>query len=269
MGYGQRLRVQRTADVRVLKSQLDLIAEVVLSTRFVSPAWALVMAFIGSSSFGWLGNQSFAFALTLPAIVGVVALAASRLTGVYQRDTFAHGDAIKLQPWFTRFIGAQIGISAAWGLMPWILWQPGSLLNHVFIIAVSVGVLSRLVISRASHMDMFLAALVPLTALCTLRFIFAGTWIDFGVGLLVPAFAAQIFYDGRRLTRRLDEDARLRFEVEDLARELEEARDEALRKRFEAETANASKTAFLANMSHELRTPLNAILGFSEIIEKE
>jgi two-component system cell cycle sensor histidine kinase PleC len=68
---------------------------------------------------------------------------------------------------------------------------------------------------------------------------------------------------------RMGEDARLRFKVEDLARELEETRDEAMRKRFEAETANASKTAFLANMSHELRTPLNAILGFSEIIAQE
>jgi two-component system, cell cycle sensor histidine kinase PleC len=85
----------------------------------------------------------------------------------------------------------------------------------------------------------------------------------------VPILAAQLFTEGRRLTYRLDQDSRLRFEVEDLARELEEARDEALRKRFEAETANASKTAFLANMSHELRTPLNAILGFSEIIAKE
>src|SRR5471030_2825055 len=64
-------------------------------------------------------------------------------------------------------------------------------------------------------------------------------------------------------------DARLRFHVEDLARKLEETRDEALRKRYEAETANAYKTAFLANMSHELRTPLNAILGFSEIIAQE
>jgi two-component system cell cycle sensor histidine kinase PleC len=67
----------------------------------------------------------------------------------------------------------------------------------------------------------------------------------------------------------MDEDSRLRFKVEDMARELEEARDEALKKRFEAEAANASKTAFLANMSHELRTPLNAILGFSEIIAEE
>ena len=78
-----------------------------------------------------------------------------------------------------------------------------------------------------------------------------------------------MWHTGRPLVLRMGEDARLRFKVEDLARELEETRDEALRKRFEAETANASKTAFLANMSHELRTPLNAILGFSEIIAQE
>jgi two-component system cell cycle sensor histidine kinase PleC len=89
------------------------------------------------------------------------------------------------------------------------------------------------------------------------------------IAIGLPAMAGYFFTAGRRLTHRLDEESRLRFEVEDLAQELERARDEALRKRFEAETANASKTSFLANMSHELRTPLNAILGFSEIIQKE
>ena len=62
---------------------------------------------------------------------------------------------------------------------------------------------------------------------------------------------------------------RMRFANDDLAVELRETRDDALRKRFEAEAANASKTTFLANMSHELRTPLNAILGFSELISSE
>src|SRR5208337_505691 len=102
-----------------------------------------------------------------------------------------------------------------------------------------------------------------------LRFLLGGTWIDVGVAVILSLHTLQLFMDGRRMTVRVDEDTRLRFEVEELARELEEARDEALRKRVEAETANASKTAFLANMSHELRTPLNAILGFSEIIAQE
>jgi two-component system cell cycle sensor histidine kinase PleC len=89
------------------------------------------------------------------------------------------------------------------------------------------------------------------------------------MGALAPFVAFQMWYTGRPLVLRMGEDARLRFKVEDMAAELEDARDQALKKRFEAETANASKTAFLANMSHELRTPLNAILGFSEIISQE
>jgi two-component system cell cycle sensor histidine kinase PleC len=105
--------------------------------------------------------------------------------------------------------------------------------------------------------------------MASLRFAFGGSGVEYAIAVVIPMFAGQLLFDGRRIIRRLDEDSRLRFQVEDLARELEETRDDALRKRFEAETANASKTAFLANMSHELRTPLNAILGFSEIIAQE
>ncbi len=118
-------------------------------------------------------------------------------------------------------------------------------------------------------MDMFLASLAPISAISSLRYLFGDGAFDYFIAFLIPVAASQVYLYGARLTRRLDEDTRLRFQVEDLARELEETRDDALRKRFEAETANASKTAFLANMSHELRTPLNAILGFSEIIAQE
>src|SRR6266851_4468407 len=92
---------------------------------------------------------------------------------------------------------------------------------------------------------------------------------DLILAALVPLYGIQVFLDSHHISRRWDEEAQMRFSYEDMSRELEEARDEALRKRAEAETANASKTAFLANMSHELRTPLNAILGFSEIIGQE
>jgi two-component system cell cycle sensor histidine kinase PleC len=90
VGYGQRLRVQRTADVRVLKSQLDLIADVAHSARFAAPVWALVMAWLGSASFGYFGKQSLSIALTIPAAIAAVSFYAARLTSVYRSDTPSH-----------------------------------------------------------------------------------------------------------------------------------------------------------------------------------
>ncbi len=269
MGYGQRLRVQRSADVRVLKAQLDLISDVVHSARYTAPAWAFAIAFLASSSIGYFGHCSFEMAMLLPVAVTMVSFSAAKFVTLYRLDAAARANSEKLQNWFPRFVAIQIAISTAWGLMPWILWEPSNPLNHIFLAAGIICVLAGLVVSRANHMDMLLASLGPVVGLACLRFLAGWSLLDLGIAVLIPVFAAQLFFDGRRFTYRLDEDSRLRFEVEDLARELEEARDEALRKRFEAETANASKTAFLANMSHELRTPLNAILGFSEIIAKE
>lgn len=268
MGYGQRLRVQKSADARVLKAQLDLIAEVVHSARFTAPLWALCAALLASNH-GLFGQMPVSITLLLPAAIAAATFSASRIADIYCRDTSSHNDYERLRPWFARFIGMQVVTSTIWGVMPWLLWDAGNLLNHIFLALAVVSVLAWFVVARASHVEMFMASVVPLVTLADLRFAGSGTLPGIGIALVLTAYAVQLFLDGRRLNRHFDEDSRLRFEVEDLARELEEARDEALRKRFEAETANASKTAFLANMSHELRTPLNAILGFSEIIAKE
>ncbi len=269
MGFGKRLRVQRSADVRVLKSQLDLTAEALRATRLSSPLWGLFIAFIASDEVGLVGTVPVMRALLVPGILAATMFVLDHVVTYYRRDTSGSAGQERTQAWFGRIVAMQAVVSAAWGLMPWLLWDHGNSLNHVFLAAATACILAGLVVSRASHMHMFLASLLPLAAMASLCFAFGGSALDHGIAVVIPLVALQLLFDGRRMMHRLDEDSRLRFQVEDLARELEETRDDALRKRFEAETANASKTAFLANMSHELRTPLNAILGFSEIIAQE
>jgi len=48
-------------------------------------------------------------------------------------------------------------------------------------------------------------------------------------------------------------------------KEINQAHDEALHSKEEAEAANLAKSEFLTNISHELRTPMHAILGCSDL----
>jgi two-component system cell cycle sensor histidine kinase PleC len=268
LGYGQTLRVRQRADVRVLKAQIDLIVESAQHARLTAPLFALGIALVASRPLDFFGHRQIQVSAILPMVVTALGILAIHVGRLYQRD-FSRPLTNLVEVWFPRFLVLQIATSATWGLITWVLWEPGNSLNHAFLAGCVCCVMAELVMGRASHPDFLVADIVPLLAISAARFLLDGTPLDVTIVVGLAAIAGYFFSAGRRLTHRLDEESRLRFEVEDLAQELEQARDEALRKRFEAETANASKTSFLTNMSHELRTPLNAILGFSEIIQRE
>jgi two-component system cell cycle sensor histidine kinase PleC len=253
-------------DFRTLKSQLDLASAAVRATRITAPLWALISALMASNLVGLFGHIPLGRALMLPLIVGFMMTAVSSASVTYGRRP---ADNLDPGRWILRFTLMQISVSAVWGCMPWLLWEPGNALNHMFVASAVLAVTATLVVSSGSNITMYVASLAPLSLMTAARFLSGDLVMDIVLGGLTPCIGLQLWITGHPLIQRMDEDSRLRFKVEDLARELEETRDDALRKRFEAETANASKTAFLANMSHELRTPLNAILGFSEIISQE
>jgi len=254
-------------DVRVLRAQLDLAAQALRATRFSSPLWALLVALMASSWWSLFGHQPVMIMLFLPLMVTMMTGAGYAVATLYWAR--AAGDTADMPVWLGRILLAQVGISFSWGLMPWLLWEPGNPVNHMFLAAGTLAVVSGIVVARGSNMLMFAAGLAPICLLTASRFALGDGVMDYAMAAMAPLYALQMWHNGRPLVSRMQDDARLRFQVEDMARELEETRDEALHKRFEAEAANASKTAFLANMSHELRTPLNAILGFSEIIAQE
>jgi two-component system, cell cycle sensor histidine kinase PleC len=255
-------------DPRVLKAQLDLTAQSVRATRLTAPLWALAVAFLCSGPAGIFGHRALGQAVFLPVIVLAATAAAAAATAIYQHET-AHEPDSDLTGWARLHCVMQLLVSAAWGAMPWILWDPANPVNHIFLAVCAIAVVSALAVARGSNMAMHVTGLVPISVMTALRFATGPLTLDHVIAFAAPLFALHLWWGGRPLVMRMQEDARLRFQVQDLARELEETRDEALRKRFEAEAANASKTNFLANMSHELRTPLNAILGFSEIIAHE
>ena len=252
------------SEPRVLTAQLSLAARSTRNTRITSPIWAAVVAVLCTS--GTFGHVSYLRAVFLPLAVIATVGAGVLVASAYERYADEEGD---VDSWFHCFVAMQVASSAAWGLLPWLCWQPGNAVNHIFLAACVMAVIAGLVVARGSNMTMYVANLAPVSTMMAARFLLGDSTTDIVIGALAPFAALQMWYTGRPLVLRMREDSRLRFKVEDLARELEETRDEALKKRFEAETANASKTAFLANMSHELRTPLNAILGFSEIIAQE
>jgi two-component system cell cycle sensor histidine kinase PleC len=256
-----RLPAARDADPRVLKSQLDVIAGLGGSAWVSTPFWALALALLASDLVGWFGRTPIWQALIFPAVVAVVSVTVYRLYDAYRADPDP-----ELTRWGTRFVLAQLAISGAWGLFPWLLWGDGNFANHVYILLAVATTMSSILISRLGSRTMLLAGMVPLVTMTALRFLVHGEWLDVGIAVLTPLYAFHLYVDGRRFIVQLEEDIRLRFQVQDMAAALARARDDALRKRYEAETANTAKSAFLANMSHELRTPLNAILGFSEII---
>ncbi len=269
MEQAQDRTVTDGIDPRILQVQAERAAKTIKGTVVSSPLWVAFLAVLTSDEIPFLGSVPLGRALALVGIVAAAILAAWLILRAYYRSQHAGLTPEAASQWLQRFFFASIMLSTAWGLTSWLLWDDSDRVNHVFIALICLAVIARFVVHRANHLPFFIGSFLPLTLPLIARLLLDFQPMELVLAALVPLYAIQMISDSRTISQRWDEEAATRFSFEDISRELEEARDEALLKRAEAEAANTSKTQFLANMSHELRTPLNAILGFSDIIARE
>jgi two-component system cell cycle sensor histidine kinase PleC len=248
---------------RLLRAKLDVIGQSLPMTMWLNPTWVLLTAtpfFFPNDPFGEVPLSRVALVVGLHLINSVIA---GFLYRAFRRDS---SDARR---WLHMLVAFQFYIGLTWGATIWLFWRNGDTANNVFVIMPFVGLLWAYCLSRAMHFGVYLAAVLPIVVLGGVRALTADGAAAHALGFVLAIIFAYTLLLAFVAIRQFENLVITRFANDDLATDLRRAHDEAIRKRFEAEAANASKTTFLANMSHELRTPLNAILGFSDIIANE
>jgi two-component system cell cycle sensor histidine kinase PleC len=248
-------------DRRVMRARLQIVVDSLTATAVFNPIFALIGAAVLSiphSPFGPVAPWRPALAVGLHLIGSMVALGLQRRFHDIALEQVGHVSRLLL--------AAQVLFSSMWGALAFLYWVPGNDNNHLYVMTVMSLVAFSVVFARSAYLPVVFTGLAVHCGLFFLRLAIDGGTVAHFMMALMPGYGGYLLAMGRASHRRLNAVILGRFANEDLAAALLRARDEALRKRYEAETANASKTAFLANMSHELRTPLNAILGFSDII---
>ncbi|MDR3527735.1 MAG: ATP-binding protein [Rhizomicrobium sp.] len=255
---------QPKEDLRFCHARLQIILDTLLVTVICNPIAVVVASaalYLGRSEFGVvpLGHMA--------AAVGVQLFGVAAAYVTWRRfKVITPSDVREVRQ---KLILLQGVIGLCWGAVAWALWVDGNGANNGIVAIVLTMAAWGMAITRCSARTVFLTGATAMILPLLLRCVISSGVTGHILVAFLPVCLGYIIFCGMAARRRIDEMLTARFGHEDLSKELAAARDEAVEKRKEAESANESKTTFLANMSHELRTPLNAIIGFSEIIATE
>ena len=151
---------------------------------------------------------------------------------------------------------------AVYGLIgTWLLPQDDPAMAAMMLASL-IGVASVGFVVLSVNLRAAVALLLPLLGPNILWQFGQGTRLGTYTALAFLLFIGLVFYEGRRASAYSRAMHKLRFHMDDLA----EQREQALRL---AEQHSSIKSRFLATMSHEMRTPLNGLLGMLQVLRRE
>jgi len=164
--------------------------------------------------------------------------------------------------WMRRYEVALFIDGALYGLLATVLQpsHPPLLGMAMLATVVAVGAVGLVVLS--TNLRPTLAFTLPVLLPAAVVQTFSGEPIAVYTGLGMFIFLGLVVGEGRRAAEHTRSMLRLRFTMDELARE----REQALR---QAEHSSAAKDRFIATISHEVRTPLHGILGLTRLLQDD
>lgn len=204
------------------------------------------------------------------AAVGLWCVAALWLARHYLRAPQPLAAAVRVYR-FTFALYAPYG--ALWALLPWLMLDPGSMLNTVWVVCVMAGVLTGGMTFMAPLLPVFTAFALLLVVPLTVKFLTLDGFGYFAIGIGSFVMLLTILGQATRTSSALRSMIELRMAHENLMAQLreesartKEALISAEEARHEAEAGNRAKSTFLAAASHDLRQPIHAQGLFLEVL---
>lgn len=174
----------------------------------------------------------------------------------------------RAQWWAGMYTFATLVSGCMWGLGAWLLFVPSSLSLQALLTMVLTGLVSGSVATNTAYRPVHFAFAVPVLVPLAARNAWEADSLHIVTAFLVLVFLGFLLMTGKRISVRVTESIRMRFENIELIEQLRQQKSMAERLQHEAEEANQAKSRFLAAASHDLRQPLHALSLFTGVLEQ-